>query len=94
MRSRQGRVRGREDVPVEDRVQVAIDKWAPRFVANGVDLGDLQRVAGRIERWDEWCRLWSECGAMHAELGERAEAAAWYPSAAQHYFQAAIAYHR
>ena len=80
-------------MPVDDRIQVAIDNWAPRFVANGVDLGDFQRVVGRIERWDDWCRAWSACGAVHAELGERAEAAGWYQSAAQHYFQAAIAYH-
>ncbi len=78
---------------VDERVQIAIENWAPRFVANGVDLNDFLRVTRRIARWDDWCREWSECGALHAHLGEEAEANECYVSAAQHYFQAAMAYH-
>lgn len=80
-------------MPQEERIQVAIDNWAPRFVANGVDSNDFQRITARLERWDDWCRAWSNCGALHARLGQEAEAAGCYVSAAQHYFQAAIAYH-
>jgi 2,6-dihydroxypseudooxynicotine hydrolase len=80
-------------VSKEERIQVAIDNWAPRFVANGVDFNDLQRVAQHVERWDDWCREWSACGAQHARLGETAFASGRYESAAQHYFQAAISYH-
>jgi hypothetical protein len=58
----------------DERVQSAIDNWAPRFVANGVDYNDFIRVSNSIERWDDWCQKWSECGAMHAQMGERAEA--------------------
>ncbi len=78
---------------VDERVHIAIEHWAPRFVANGVDLNDFQRVTGAIERWDDWCREWSVCGDLHARLGEEAEAEGCYASAAQHYFHAAMAYH-
>ena len=77
----------------DERVQSAIDNWAPRFISNGVDANDFQRVTSSVERWDDWCRKWSECGAMHEQMGEEAEASGNYISAAQHYFHAAISYH-
>jgi dienelactone hydrolase len=77
----------------DEAVQSAIDNWAPRFIANGVDANDFGRVTNRIERWPEWCQKWSECGAMHEQLGERAEAAGHYISAGDHYLRAAICYH-
>ncbi len=77
----------------DERVQSAIDNWAPRFISNGVDANDFQRVTNSVERWDDWCRKWSECGAMHEQMGEQAEGRGNYISAAQHYFQAAISYH-
>lgn len=78
---------------VEERVQSAIDNWAPRFISNGVDYNDYQRLAARIERWEDWSREWSSCAATHEQLGEQAEAQADYLSAGFHYFQAAITYH-
>jgi hypothetical protein len=39
---------------IEQRVQVAIENWAPRFLANGIDPNDLQRVTKRVTRWDDW----------------------------------------
>ncbi len=80
-------------MPKDSRIQAAIDNWAPRFIANGVDYNDFQRIVAGIERWDEWPRAWSACGAEHARLGEEAEARGHYTSAAQHYVQAAITYH-
>src|SRR6266849_3618281 len=77
----------------EERVQIAIDNWAPRFLANGVDPNDFQRITKRIERWDDWSREWSACAAMHERMGEDAEAQRCYQSAAYHYFHAAITYH-
>ena len=77
----------------DERVQSAIDNWAPRFVSNGVDPNDFQRVSNSVERWDDWCQKWSACGAMHEQMGERAEADGQYESAAYHYFHAAISYH-
>jgi 2,6-dihydroxypseudooxynicotine hydrolase len=80
-------------VATDERVRSAIEHWAPRFVSNGVDMNDFQRVTARVERWDDWCREWSTCGAMHAQLGERAEAEGNYTSAGQHFLHAALAYH-
>lgn len=78
---------------VDTRVQAAVTHWAPRFVANGVDLNDFQRVTSRITRWEDWCREWSACGAIHRQLGEEAEGSHNYESAAYHLFHAAMAYH-
>ncbi len=77
----------------DERVRVAMENWAPRFVANGVDLNDLQTLTTRIARWDDWCREWSACAAMHQRMGEDAEAQRNYVSAGDHFFQAAIDYH-
>ncbi len=78
---------------VEERVQIAIDNWAPRFLANGIDPNDLQRVTKRVTRWDDWSQEWSACGAMHQQMGEEAEAQRYYESAAEHYLRAALCYH-
>ena len=77
----------------DERVRTAIANWAPRFIANGVDLNDFQAVTQRAESWDDWCHEWSICGATHAALGEEAEAQDCFESAAQHFFQASMAYH-
>src|SRR5207245_9831469 len=82
-----------EEMARDEFVQSAIDNCAPRFVSNGVDANDFQRVTNSIERWVDWCQKWSECGAMHEQMGERAEAEGHYESAAHHYFHAAICYH-
>src|SRR5579884_435421 len=81
------------NMPREQRVQVAIDNWYPRFVANGVDINDFQRITGDLERWDDWCERWSACGALHACLAEEAEREGFRQSAAQHFHQAAVTYH-
>ncbi|MBA2283890.1 MAG: DUF1330 domain-containing protein [Ktedonobacteraceae bacterium] len=77
----------------EERVQIAIENWAPRFVANGVDPNDVQRLTKRIERWADWSREWSACAAMHEQMGEQAEVAQHYQSAAYHYLHATMTYH-
>ncbi|HEU5367113.1 MAG TPA: alpha/beta fold hydrolase [Ktedonobacterales bacterium] len=78
---------------IEQRVQVAIDNWAPRFLANGIDPNDFQRVTKRVTRWDDWSPEWSACGAMHEQMGQEAEAARCYESAGDHYLHAAMCYH-
>jgi dienelactone hydrolase len=77
----------------DEQVQSAIDNWAPRFIANGIDYNDFQRVTTSVERWDDWCRAWSKCGAVHERMAEEAEAEGHYISAGEHYLRAAIAYH-
>lgn len=78
---------------VDARVQVAITNWAPRFIANGVDLNDYQRVTARVQAWEDWTREWSACGASHERMGEEAAASRDYESAAEHLFHASMAYH-
>lgn len=77
----------------DEAVQSAIENWAPRFIANGIDYNDFQRVTGSVERWGDWCRAWSECGAVHEGMAEKAEVEGYYVSMAEHYFRAAICYH-
>lgn len=78
---------------VDQRVRVAIDNWYPRFVANGVDINDFQRVTAGVERWDDWCAAWSRQGAVHVQLAEECEADEFYRSAGQHFWQGAMLYH-
>jgi dienelactone hydrolase len=78
---------------VDERIQVAVQNWAPRFVANGVDINDLQRITSNLTLWADWCSAWSQAGKEHAQLAEEAESERFYRSAAQHYFQAAMLYH-
>ena len=77
----------------DEFVQSAIDNWAPRFISNGIEYNDFQRVTASVERWEDWCRAWSECGAIHEGMAEKAEAAGHFVSAGEHYFRAAISYH-
>jgi dienelactone hydrolase len=78
---------------VDDRVRAAIDNWAPRFVANGVDPGDFAQVTAGIDRWDDWCGAWSAAGAEHEELGRAALTDGRTRSAGAHLAQAAACYH-
>ena len=77
----------------DPRVEAAISHWAPRFVANGVPLADFQEVTAQCERWEDWCRLWSERAAIHEELANRAVAGGFALSAAAHYTRASVCYH-
>ena len=52
----------------DERVASAIAHWAPRFVTNGVDFGDFQRVTAGVTTWAEWLPAWVENGHRHAEL--------------------------
>ncbi len=77
----------------EERIQVAVDHWAPRMIANGVDLNDFQRLTSGLERWSDWCRAWSAVGDEHLQRAEEAEGAGNPVTAGEHFFRAAITYH-
>jgi len=77
----------------DERVQAAINNWAPRFIAQGVDYNDFFRTTARIEKWDAWCREWSVTGDMHIELAAEDEARGRLLSAGQAYIAAALCYH-
>ena len=53
----------------DSKVQSAISHWAPRFVSNGVLLADFEDVTSKLERWEDWCRAWSERAKVHEDLG-------------------------
>jgi 2,6-dihydroxypseudooxynicotine hydrolase len=74
----------------EARVRAAIDNWASRFVANGVDFNDFRRTTARIERWDDWLDAWVETGDEHRALAEEAVSEL---SAGEAWVRAAVAYH-
>ncbi len=72
---------------------MAIEHWAARFVANGVDPADFSRVTSAIASWDEWCGAWCAAGAEHEDLGRRALAEGRRLSCGTHLAQAAVYYH-
>ncbi len=78
---------------VEERVQIALDNWAPRFIANGVDANDVHYLTRTISRWEDWSLSWSTLAATRAHMGEEAEAKGNFESAGEHYFQATMLYH-
>ncbi len=77
----------------DPRVQAAVDHWAPRFIAMGVDYNDFVRTTGRIERWEDWLDAWTAVADEHLELAEDAESAGRARSAGEAYLHAAICLH-
>jgi 2,6-dihydroxypseudooxynicotine hydrolase len=75
------------------RVQAAIDNWAPRLIANGVDYNDFFRVTSAIERWDEWLDAWSAAADIHRSLALQALDLRHLQSAGEAFLRAAITYH-
>jgi 2,6-dihydroxypseudooxynicotine hydrolase len=75
------------------RVQAAIDNWAPRFVANGVDVNDFLRTTARIATWDAWLDAWVETADAHRALAEEEEALEHLLSAGEAWVRAAVCYH-
>lgn len=78
---------------VDPRIVSAARHWSHRFVANGVPLADFQDVTGGISRWDDWCRAWSDRGAVHRALGDAALDGGHRLSAGEHYTTAAVCHH-
>ena len=56
----------------DPRVDLVFSHNLARYVATGVDPNDAQRLVARIERWEDWCRPWSEEAARHEALAEEA----------------------
>src|SRR6185437_2999009 len=77
----------------ENRVQSALDNWAPRFIANGVDSNDLLTLTRGIQSWEDWSPAWSALAAQHEQMGAEAEARRDYESAGEHFLRAAMLYH-
>ncbi len=74
-------------------VTAAIDHWAPRFIANGVDANDFARITASIGDWSGWCAAWCQAGAEHENLGRLALGDGRIRSGGAHLAQAAVYYH-
>jgi dienelactone hydrolase len=77
----------------DNRLKTAIDNWAPRFTANGVDPADFLRITSALDRWDDWCTEWSRAAAQHEALGRAALDEDRGLSGGQHLAQASVYYH-
>ena len=77
----------------DERVQAAIANWAPRFISQGVDFNDFQRVTARIETWAEWLPAWVANGDMHTERAREAEELGRTITAGAAWNHAALSYH-
>jgi dipeptidyl aminopeptidase/acylaminoacyl peptidase len=77
----------------DDRVRAAVEHWAPRVVAGGVDPDDFARITAAIESWDEWCAAWSEAAGGYERSGYAALAAGRGGPGAAQLSMAALYYH-
>ncbi len=77
----------------DERVQMAISHWGPRFTTNGVTAGDFERITGQLERWADWCAAWSAVAGDYEQLGREALTAGHLRSAGAHLSRAALYYH-
>jgi 2,6-dihydroxypseudooxynicotine hydrolase len=81
------------DAKPDARVRAAVSHWAPRFVANGVNLTDFEEVTAGLARWEDWCAAWCARAAVHEALGRDALAAGHGLSAGEHLTRAGVYYH-
>ncbi len=77
----------------DERVQAAIQNWAPRFTSQGVDHNDFFRTTARVDKWDGWCREWVATGNVHHALAWEADRKKRFISAGEAYVAAALCYH-
>jgi hypothetical protein len=77
----------------DPQVDLVVSHNLARYVATGVDPNDAQRLIARIERWEDWCRLWSEEAACHEALAKEAADKGRAVTAAEAYVRAAVYYH-
>ena len=77
----------------DERVQVAINNWGPRLIANGIDYNDFVRTTSGIERWDQWLDAWMAAADVHRSLAVEAQDAGHQQSAGDAFLRAAVTYH-
>ena len=76
-----------------NRVQLAAGHWKPRFVANGIDANDFDRVLAATAEWREWAPNWRRVGDEHRAIGDDAERSGRTVTATDAYQRAAWCYH-
>lgn len=74
-------------------LDTAIANWEPRFTANGVDSSDYARITRSLERWDDWCRAWSNGAEEHLVIAREALSEGRTLSAGEAFARAALYFH-
>jgi pimeloyl-ACP methyl ester carboxylesterase len=64
-----------------------------RITSNYVPHWDFERMKEEIGSFDDWCRVYSEWGARHRELGDEALAQCDPGAAGLHYIRAGLFFH-
>ena len=77
----------------DPQVDLILAHMTPRYLATGVDPSDLEKLAGRIQHWDDWCRMWCEEGERHEKLAIEAGKVGHKVTAAEANLRASIYYH-
>ena len=77
----------------DQRLAEAIGNWQARFLENGVNPSDYDRMRRTVTEWSQWLAAWSALAAAHESLGRKALAQGYYRSAGGHLSQAAVYYH-
>jgi len=76
-----------------NRVQLAAGHWKPRFVANGIDANDFDRVLAATTEWRDWAPNWKRVGNEHRTIADDAERSGHLVTATEAYQRAAWCYH-
>lgn len=81
------------DLRQDAQVRIAVSHWAPRFVANGVDLSDFNTTLARIQTWSQWLTEWATTARGYEDLATTAEARGFAQTAAEAWRRAALCWH-
>jgi pimeloyl-ACP methyl ester carboxylesterase len=74
-------------------LKAAVSHWGARMVANGVALTDFEDITKSLTSYDDWCKAWSERGALHEQIGRQALAEKHFLTAGECLQRAAVYYH-
>jgi len=58
----------------DPHLSAAVTTWRSRFVANGVDVADVDAILARVRVWEDWCETWHRMGVRYAEMAQEADA--------------------
>src|SRR5437773_12331653 len=76
-----------------DHVRLAAGHWKPRFVANGIDSNDFDRVLDETREWRDWAPNWKRVGDVHRAIADDATGGGRGVTATDAYQRAAWCYH-
>ena len=77
----------------DPRVDLTFSLFKPRYIMTGVDPFDLERMASHIDRWEDWCAVWSDEASKHEQQAVKAAERGHRVTQAEAYLRAAIYYH-